>query len=64
MYYIEFTAGKDKGKWVDVNTRGNTTPMHFHEKINADSECELLNRQYNNEGFCFTVIPSAAPSVA
>ena len=55
MYCIKFTVGSASGMWCDPCIRGNTNPMTFHDKGNAEQEAETLNIQYNNEGYSFTV---------
>lgn len=55
MFCIKYKVDGQEAEWCDPNIRGNRESMIYHEKINADRECEMLNCQYNNEGFIFFV---------
>jgi len=53
MFVIKYTAGPYTGTWSDTSIRGNTEPMTYTEESYASQECNELNMQYNNEGYCF-----------
>lgn len=55
MFCIKYTVDGETGQWIDPNVRGNREPMTYHDRSNADAECELLVRQYCQEGYHFFV---------